>query len=167
MGVFFQTFPWFFREGYYYDSYGKMIVDRFRDLSDTSLRKRKEPTFKEFIKYILNTHHLKYDEHWKPIWTLCTPCVVNYDVIGKMETFGADMAYILQQTGLDLEFNLDWVHKTSSERTSDVAAQYYSEISREDLESLYFVYKLDFDLFDYDVVPYLSMGKANSESDHG
>ena len=48
---------------------------------------RKEPSFVEFVEYLVETPIDKYDEHWRPIHLLCPPCHFNFDVIVKMETF--------------------------------------------------------------------------------
>ena len=47
----------------------------------------KEPSFVEFVSYLVETPLTHYDEHWKPIFLLCPPCHFKFDVIVKMETF--------------------------------------------------------------------------------
>ena len=65
------------RDGYYYTVYGKNIVSEFRDKTDTNLTGIIEPTWREFVTYILNTPVTKFDEHWMPIWMLCSPCIIR------------------------------------------------------------------------------------------
>ena len=54
----------------------------------------KDVTFREFVSFMMmrtsddNVHWMSYDR-------LCGPCEWNYDYIGKLETFGTDMAYLV------------------------------------------------------------------------
>ena len=78
--------------GYYYAMYGADIVEKYRPKYQEKFPKnplfmRKEPSFVEFVEYLVETPVDKYDEHWKPIFLLCPPCHFNFDVIVKMETF--------------------------------------------------------------------------------
>lgn len=100
------------RDGYYYTVYGKNIVSEFRDKTDTNLTGIIEPTWREFVTYILNTPVTKFDEHWMPIWMLCSPCIIRYDAISKMETFSEDTQFILQQAGLEDKLEVEWKHRT-------------------------------------------------------
>ena len=72
--------------------YGSDIVEKYREkylrkYPENQLFKRKEPSFVEFIDYLLDTPVENYDEHWKPQYLLCPPCHFNFDVIAKMDTF--------------------------------------------------------------------------------
>lgn len=58
-------------------------------------------TFHEFLAYINKTHKHKLNEHWEKIHRLCNPCNVRFDVIGKQETFGDDVDYILAKYNLE------------------------------------------------------------------
>ena len=57
--------------------YGKQIVAEYRDKADTNLTRVLEPTWREFVTYILNTPVTKFDEHWMPMWMLCSPCIIR------------------------------------------------------------------------------------------
>ena len=81
-----------YRGGYYYAMYGADIVNTYRNKYKQSdpgnpLFDRKEPSFVEFVNYLLDTPVERYDEHWRPQYILCPPCHFNFDVIVKMETF--------------------------------------------------------------------------------
>ena len=104
------------RDGYYYTMYGKHIVAEYRDKADSNLTGIIEPTWKEFITYILNTPATKYDEHWMPIWMLCSPCIIRYDAVSKMETFSEDTQFILQQAGLEDKLSVEWMHRTGKSK---------------------------------------------------
>lgn len=45
-----------------------------------------EPTFREFVQYLIHTDLANYgDDHWIPYYLYCTPCLVDYDVIAKVK----------------------------------------------------------------------------------
>ncbi|XP_046578870.1 carbohydrate sulfotransferase 14-like [Haliotis rubra] len=56
-------------------------------------------TFEEYIKYINTLNSKRFDVHLRPVAYVCDPCAVDYDVIGKIETFQDDTRYILKRTG--------------------------------------------------------------------
>ena len=93
-----------YRGGYYYAMYGHDIVASYRTkykqkFPGNPLFKKKEPSFVEFVEYLIETPLDKYDEHWKPIFVLCPPCHFNFDIIVKMETFKRDTEFLLDQRG--------------------------------------------------------------------
>ena len=72
--------------------YGADIVTRLRPKYQERFPKnplfmRKEPSFVEFVEYLVETPVTKYDEHWRPQFLLCPPCHFKFDVIVKIKTF--------------------------------------------------------------------------------
>lgn len=74
----------------------------------------------------------KFDEHWSPIYTFCTPCSINYTIIAKMETFERDSEYIIRQAGLETLLLNKLPHKKiksitnqSSGQTKNYIEKYY------------------------------------------
>ncbi|XP_042205527.1 carbohydrate sulfotransferase 11-like [Homarus americanus] len=149
------------RGGYYYAIYGKRIVKAYRKPSiseEVNHNARKEPTFREFIQYLLDSDVEEYDEHWRPIFLLCTPCHIKYDVIAKMETLSQDADFILYHRGLADEVHIEWTHKTDqTKRTSDVAKTYFSQLTSSEVKQLYYKFILDFLLFEYEFEPYMKL----------
>ncbi|XP_060591316.1 carbohydrate sulfotransferase 9-like [Ruditapes philippinarum] len=72
-------------------------------------------TFQEFLTFIKTTYTNGLNEHWQRLHKVCSPCHVQYDVIGKQESFGLDADYILTKFNLQsLKENttkLDMVHE--------------------------------------------------------
>ncbi|KAK7483703.1 hypothetical protein BaRGS_00025024 [Batillaria attramentaria] len=58
-----------------------------------------DATFTEFLRYV--THSNSVNQHFKPAYSTCFPCHMDYDVIGKMETFRQDTESILKSAGVD------------------------------------------------------------------
>ena len=48
--------------------------------------------------YSLGSKHL--NTHLMPFWLRCSPCTIDYDVIGKVETLDDDIGYIYGALGL-------------------------------------------------------------------
>ena len=83
---------------YFPKRFGKQIIKRHRkNPSKKSLKLGHDVTFEEFISYILDPNtEQPFNEHWRPMYKLCFPCLHKYDVIGKYETMSEDVQYILQ-----------------------------------------------------------------------
>ncbi|XP_067664223.1 uncharacterized protein [Haliotis asinina] len=54
-------------------------------------------TFEDFLIYATK---IRSDAHWVPLHTVCNPCTLFPQYIGKMETFSRDTKYILNKVGL-------------------------------------------------------------------
>ncbi|XP_071530132.1 carbohydrate sulfotransferase 11-like [Panulirus ornatus] len=151
------------RGGYYHAIYGKRIVKAYRKPSSTrdddpNYKSRIQPTFREFIQYLLDTDVEKYDEHWKPIFLLCTPCHIRYDIIAKLETLSRDADFILYHRGLSDIVHVEWSHKTDqTQKTSDVAKAYFSQLTMSEVKQLYYKYIIDFLMFEYELEPYIKL----------
>ena len=66
-------------------------------------------TFEEFLKDIIESvrKRKRLNVHWVPIDNLCHPCDVNAFAIVKLETFTADVEYVLREVGVaDKEFEV-------------------------------------------------------------
>ena len=66
-------------------------------------------TFEEFLNDIIECvrKRKRLNAHWVPIDSLCHPCDVNAFAIVKLETFTADVEYVLKEVGTaDMEFEV-------------------------------------------------------------
>ena len=88
------------------------------------------------------------DGHWKPYFQKCDYCDVDFDVIGKMETFNEDVDFIFQSTRLDEISSIRRNEKLNSHQRSNLG-QYFQNLSENVIRQLYEVYKIDFEMFDY------------------
>lgn len=64
---------------------------------------KSSPSFNEFVNYVIGQfeERSKFDEHWAPIYSFCSPCSINFTIIGKVETFGRDSEFIIREVGLE------------------------------------------------------------------
>ncbi|KAF2364680.1 Sulfotransferase [Trinorchestia longiramus] len=151
-----------YRNGYYHKMYGRNIVRAHRNFSGPSHGNRSEPTWREFVSYLLSTPTSHYDEHWRPIHLMCPPCASKYDVIAKMETFNEDTQYVIHQLGLEDRLSVEWIHASGSSSSADIAKTYYSQLTREQVLALYEKYRLDFELFAYDAADHIQASRTST-----
>lgn len=150
------------RDGFYHTRYGKAIVTEYRAKGVVG---GPEPSWKEFVTYLINTPVTKFDEHWMPIWMLCSPCIIRYDVIGKMETFSEDTQYTISQAGLGDSLSVEWKHRTGTGGSSDTIVEYFSQLTQSEVAALFTKYQLDFELYGYDPEPYLDIAKVEENEE--
>ncbi|XP_039293473.1 carbohydrate sulfotransferase 10 isoform X2 [Nilaparvata lugens] len=143
----------------YYRQLAKVIVARYRAKSS---RYKGGPTFAEFASYVADSRK-RPDEHWAPFYKFCTPCAVNFTVIAKLETLNRDQNYIIHRQKLEriLTPNRLQVQNRSQGglHTKDLIKKYYSKLSRALLDRLVDIYRIDFQLFDYNAQKYYDLIK--------
>ncbi|XP_064092574.1 carbohydrate sulfotransferase 11-like isoform X1 [Macrobrachium nipponense] len=164
---------------YFYNNYGRNMVAKFRvnekkenqkalssqnaqddkDSDPTEAEFRREPTFVEYVDYLINTDVTSYDEHWKPIWLQCHVCDFDYDYIIKYENFEEEIGLfinILKGNGqLPSTFALQWENRGGT--SANVTRQYLKQISDRKLWRLYEKYRHDFGYFGYTMEDYLNL----------
>jgi len=139
----------------------RQIKNRFR----TEERESLIPTFPEFAAYVVSTWAeagLNEEKmmrlvnmHWKPVYVNCGPCKQRYDIIMKMETLSRDTQYLKQTKSLNIQ--TDFIHHqgihghtSSNNRT----LMYWQQLSPNLKRKLLQMYRLDFELFGYDLRKY-------------
>lgn len=138
---------------YFEKTFGSNILRLCRkNLTAQEYNRGKGVTFKEFARWLIEKE--VYDQHWAPMYRLCHPCVIPFDFVGKMMTFSDDAKYVTRIINSDMKFptNAFYRYNTSS---SDLMDFYFSQLPQSMINSLYTLYKSDFELFDY-VTPYVS-----------
>ena len=106
-----------------------------------------EPTFPEFVKFLLSTNIYDYDEHWSPASIRCRVCQIDYKFIVKYERLQTDLPHFLSTTGLVGKIDLPWENSASGDK--DYIKNYLSKIDQDDLVQLVDKYRLDMDMFGY------------------
>ena len=120
--------------------------------------------FATFLNHIIlsgRNHH--YEKHWNKYYSRCSYCDLNYSVIGRAETFSEDTKYIFLKANLTSDIPLELagfkahvdsdrkiMHKPNGgpdTRTLD----YFKNVNQSVIQDLYEVYKIDFELFNYNL----------------
>ena len=102
-----------------------------------------EPTFEEFLEFIINNDPNKFDIHWKPISKLCSMCKIPFTHILKYENLIKEWPMFLSSTGLPF---IDLPGGSTGSLRS-----YYSNISEDVIRKLYNIYVKDFKIFGYEL----------------
>lgn len=140
------------RSSYFQSRFGRYIVKNFRpNPSKSSLDKGNDVTFTEFAAYLTAPENTTFNEHWKPVYNLCRPCLIKYDFIGKYETLYSDSDHLLKLAGI---FPSTFP-KFKPSNTSDQLKKYYTTLSSNTIMQLYNLYFMDFKLFNYNLEGFL------------
>ncbi|KAG7177070.1 carbohydrate sulfotransferase 11-like [Homarus americanus] len=112
---------------------------------------KREPSFEEYVDYLINTDVESYDEHWKPIFLQCQVCDFHYDYIIKYENFKQEIdtfVEMLQETDrLPRRFILQWENRGGTDEKT--TTEYLSQVSQHKVWLLYQKYRQDFLYFGY------------------
>ena len=137
---------------YYHELYGKQIVKEFRpNATSGSLRLGNDVTFPEFIAYVVRLHNNKMgmDEHWKPQYKLCHPCLIPYNFIGKFENIRDDIKYVIKH-GFSIDYDkVGFILDFKEPSTDQVIYELFEDIPANHMSALRDLYRLDFELFNY------------------
>ena len=124
----------------------KFIDPNFRKEYEDRIKHptKEERMFSPFkTEYILN-------RHWDTYAHSCLPCEINYDFIGKMETFSEDIVAVMDEFGnKGCSDVFPQLFKTST--SSSVHEDYFKQLTQEQIKDLAEIYSTDFELYDYDM----------------
>ncbi|KAL7859672.1 hypothetical protein SRHO_G00148190 [Serrasalmus rhombeus] len=144
----------------FHKRYGTKIIRRHRvNPQPDALEKGNDVTFEEFVYYLVDPRTQKeepFNEHWERVHSLCHPCLIHYDVVGKYETLEQDSQYLLKLAGADQEVQFPTFSK-STRTTGDMAAKFFDNISPFYQKKLFNLFRMDFLLFNYSTPTYLKL----------
>ncbi|KAF4077807.1 hypothetical protein AMELA_G00192320 [Ameiurus melas] len=142
----------------FHKRYGTKIVRRHRaNPQPEALEKGSDVSFEEFVYYLVDPRTQReepFNEHWERAHTLCHPCLIHYDVVGKYESLAQDSRYVLKLAGAEAEVEFPASSK-STRTTESMAAKFFNNISPFYQKKLYNLYRMDFLLFNYSTPTYL------------
>jgi len=120
------------------------------------------PTYEDFLTDIVKKPPQNQNDHWKPNWHICNPCLYHYDYILKMETYDRDTRAVNKQLGL-IAANYTVGHrnlnnstekmKIKSNNKEEIRIKSIENLEVDVLSKLYEMYLPDFILFGYDPRP--------------
>ncbi|KAM6977970.1 carbohydrate sulfotransferase 11-like [Aplochiton taeniatus] len=142
----------------FHKRYGTKIVRRHRpNPKPEALAKGDDVSFQEFVQYLVDPRTLKeepFNEHWERVHSLCHPCLIHYDVVGKYETLEQDSGAVLRLAGAEGEVRFPTSSK-STRTNGDMSARFFKNISPFFQKKLLNLYRMDFLLFNYSTPGYL------------
>lgn len=133
-------------------------MENLINTEDDNSEYKREPTFQEYVDYLVNTDVENYDEHWKPISLQCNMCEFDFDYIIKYENFKEEIDYlvgVLQESGrLPMGFHLQWENRGGTDAQA-TTQKYLRLVSQDKLQLLYEKYHYDFMYFGYTMDGYI------------
>nr|XP_033325471.1 carbohydrate sulfotransferase 11-like [Megalopta genalis] len=115
------------------------------------------PTFKEFALWLLQSSE-QDDVHWDHYYTHCSVCNIRYNYILKLDnyTYG-QINYVFSRLGLNYKNTyLPRLEKTRGGYTNfDTTCKYFRNLSQDIIFKLYERYKIDFEMYNYDLNRYI------------
>ena len=140
--------------------------DRALGLSESGemIGEVKNKTFPEFVDHVVRD--CKYhpcNEHWEPQYIHCNYCDIRYDIIGRVETLEDDLEYIAEVNNFksDLHRIKDELHvhqtfkrEIGINEKTDKIKRYFMQLNSTQVNNIYRMYKIDFEMFGYSTEPY-------------
>uniref|UniRef100_A0A3B3D6J9 Carbohydrate sulfotransferase n=1 Tax=Oryzias melastigma TaxID=30732 RepID=A0A3B3D6J9_ORYME len=141
---------------YFYDGYVRHILQSYEKQSNLpvgykeAMEKGVHPSFHNFIQYIVDPRTERYapfEPHWRQMFRMCHPCLVEYDFVGHQETLQEDAQELLKM--LKLEGEIKFPPSNKNMTSTDSVKDWFQSVPLEDRRKLYKVYEKDFQLFGY------------------
>ena len=161
----FENYQYFLGNKYFH-RFGKEIIKKWRKYpSKEALETGANATWPEFVDYLTHPEERAkiekdwhFSDHWREMYKICSPCTINYDFIGKLETVNTDAKYLLKTWGVEgkvsyLSSETSRPTNSSSRATYD---KYFGNLGKQEITKLWDLYKMDYELFNYtkpDVIP--------------
>ena len=109
-------------------------------------------TFKEFVSYVIATGRKgHWDTHWQPYHTLCRPCALHYNMIGRYEHLKDDAQYILKEAGLDQR--VEFPHMNTPQHltpTKELLENALETLTVVQIKTLLHMYDIQYAMFGYE-----------------
>ncbi len=112
----------------------------------------KDPTKEQqlFTPFETENGEAILNRHWDTFSHACLPCEINYDFIGKLETFNDDIVAIMGAFGNEGCSDIfPSLFKTST--STSVHQDYFKKLTQKQVHDLAQVYANDFKLYQYDM----------------
>lgn len=157
-------------DDFYFQVFGKKIVKQFRDealkrfgvdffspgnhlgapVAPKRPRSVRQPTFWEFVQFILTNQPTRMDEHWTPMSIYCPICRLPFNHILHLESIQEEEAAFKAKVAPDKEMlKLHKNHKKEKIDQDTLVAKYFDLLSAEDIRRLCKLYEWDLKLFGY------------------
>ncbi|KAM5236570.1 carbohydrate sulfotransferase 8 isoform 2-T2 [Ctenodactylus gundi] len=139
---------------YYHPVFGKAILARYRaNASREALRTGSGVRFPEFVQYLLDVHRpVGMDIHWDHVSRLCSPCLIDYDFVGKFESLEDDANFFLSlvRAPRNLTFpRFKDRHSQEARTTARITRRYFAQLSALQRQRTYDFYYMDYLMFNY------------------
>ncbi|NXC64705.1 CHST9 sulfotransferase, partial [Aleadryas rufinucha] len=131
--------------------YSITVANRMKEMLRKNKNSSEKVSFQEFVSFITAKPPHTLDIHWKPMFLLCDPCNIHYDIMGKYETLGLDSEHVLKAIGAPESLQYPSVKRYGSEKRTnrDITLEYLRQLTSKQIEKIKKLYQMDFFLFNY------------------
>ncbi|NXY48917.1 CHST8 sulfotransferase, partial [Ceuthmochares aereus] len=131
--------------------YSITLANQIRAMFRKNKNSSEKVSFQEFVSFVISKPPNTLDIHWKPMFLLCDPCNVHYDILGKYETLGLDSEHVLKFIGAPERLHYPSLKRYGSEKRTDgdITLEYLRQLNSEQIEKIKKLYQMDFLLFNY------------------
>ena len=146
----------------------KRVLSEFAEMKE---RRPGRPPFRAFVRMLLTVGiDGMNDKHFSLMHERCDVCHTNFDYVGKIETEEDDRKFLLRRLRLPVAkvaVHLNQRNRQNKSRsTSKLARIFFATLDKSDIEKLYELYKLDFELFGYSYKDFYNLGrKGDNKTD--
>ncbi|NXX13575.1 CHST9 sulfotransferase, partial [Podargus strigoides] len=134
-------------------SYTKVLFvrDPFQRLISTFMQGMgSSSSFSSFVQDILDNRQDNTSVSWKPLVSLCWPCLVQYDYVVMFGFLRQELGHLLQRAGLPADNLLPEFTDTQVQWTySWLSEQMFSELSLQQKKQLAHFYRWDLSAFPF------------------
>jgi hypothetical protein len=102
--------------------------------------------FRDFVRYVEEMADPDRDFHWRSQTAIVMPAMIQYDLIGRMETFAQDFEQVLRRLSASAELIAAIPEAVNPTTKMYHAAAYDRELAWR----VYDMYRVDFETFGYD-----------------
>ena len=129
----------------------------------TPLHEAFKDSFPKYVDHVLakakkdcnSIADCKLDQHWMPLSSRCAFCFFNYDIIGTVETFAEDSLAVFNRSNLAAPDNVLKIKRNSFQKDVERTKNYFYQLTRVQRLQLYYLYRMDFEMFGYSASSYL------------
>ena len=145
---------------WYHENVGRYIIKKYRENpSNASLATGSDVRFEELVKFVGNpdeTKQSRFDLHFWHQMSICSPCLIKYDYIAKLETLQEDIDTIMEHITPGVKTQLPFLNanKRGDASASEIEKinSYFRNVTDIDLARLKQIYGLDTNAFGYSMV---------------
>ena len=87
---------------------------------------------------------------FRPQWSSCPFCAIDFDIIGKLEDYEEDEKFVVEKLNLDLPLGLHKNHARGGKSNIEKRNEFLDALPTELTEKILKVYGLDFEMFGYE-----------------